>query len=259
MAAYLHILPRDVWRYADRYPSACEGWNMADVVAHLIQEAITSTLSVHRALQGDTSAPIGYRPLTEAEHTVQVAGLREAYDEDLFAEFNVSCKRLNTALSSLGPAEYAVGAWQSQCVQPLSLLIENRLVELAVHGWDVRYGLERTAKLSPLALPFLREWVRRWYGRAFKRGDRLESPIRYRFEPEGDAAEGPEIVISGDGIAVSGQTAGDADVTFRGDEDTCILFSLGRLPFARSVRRGRLSFEGDEALAAGFVDWFRPL
>ena len=258
-AVYLHILPRDVWRYADRYASACEDWNMADVVAHLIDEAITSTLTVQRALQGNTSAPIGYQPLTRDEHTVRVAGLREAYDEELFPEFNVTCKSLNTLFSSLSPAEYDIDARQAERVGPLSLLIEKRLVELAIHGWDVRYGLERTAKLSPVAVPFLREWVRGWYLKAFKGGDPLETPVTYRFEPGGAATQAHDIVISGDEVRVSGPASKDADVTFSSDEDTCILFALGRLPFARSVRRGRLSFEGDEALAAEFVGWFRPL
>ena len=259
MAVYLHTLPRDVWRYADRYPSACEEWNMADVVAHLIQGAIASTLSIQRSLQGNTSAPIGYQPLTKVEHTLHVSGLREAYDEELFLEFNVTCKRLNSLLSSLRPAEYDIDAWQTERVGPLSLLIEDRLIELGIHGWDIRYGLERTAKLSPIAVPLLRDWVRGWYLKAFKGGDPLEKPVTYRFEPEGDVTQGHDVVISGDEVWVSGPTSKDADVTFRSDEDTCILFTLGRMPFARSVRRGRLSFEGDEALAAEFVGWFRPL
>ena len=51
-------------------PSACEGWTVADVVAHLAGQAFA--LNVSRGLQGDSSPPAGAAPVTE-------------HDEDQFA------------------------------------------------------------------------------------------------------------------------------------------------------------------------------
>ena len=64
---------------------------------------------------------------------------------------------------------------------------------------------------------------------------------------------------TGDDFSLQPSDGADADVTFSGDTDTYILFGMGRLPFARSVRRGRLSFDGDEKLASQFMDWFGPV
>ena len=67
-----------------------------------------------------------------------------------------------------------------------------------------------------------------------------------------------DVVLSADGCSVQGGASKAPDVTFTCDADTYILFAIGRLPFARSVRRGRLSFDGDDMLAARFPDWFAP-
>ena len=44
-------------------PSACDGWSVADVVAHLSGQAFA--LNVSRGLQGDYSPPAGAAPVTE--------------------------------------------------------------------------------------------------------------------------------------------------------------------------------------------------
>ena len=83
--------------------------------------------------------------------------------------------------------------------------------------------------------------------------------MRYRFAltDEGEAPQ--DVVVRGDGFSVEDAGDGAADVTFACDTDTYLLFCMGRLPFARSVRRRRLSFEGDEREAARFTEWFGPV
>ena len=59
LAGFMYTLPEEVWRDADVYGSACDQWNMADVVAHLIDVAITFTMSIERAIGGKRVASDG--------------------------------------------------------------------------------------------------------------------------------------------------------------------------------------------------------
>ncbi len=64
---YLSSLPAEAWNR----PSACEGWTVADVVAHLNGQPFAT--HVTRGLEGDYSPPDGAPPV-------------EHHDEDRFAE-----------------------------------------------------------------------------------------------------------------------------------------------------------------------------
>ena len=53
LAQYLATLPPDAWRQ----PSACQGWEVRDVVAHLIQGAQFYVHTISRGVQGDMARP----------------------------------------------------------------------------------------------------------------------------------------------------------------------------------------------------------
>jgi uncharacterized protein (TIGR03083 family) len=259
LAAYFYSLPDGVWRRAEDYPSACEGWKVADVIAHLIDEATTYSMSIERALNSSASPPMGYRKKTRQEAADEAITLRKLYDEDLFYEFNASCKHLNTLLVSLPPEDYARLTWHPMSIVPIWRLVELRALELAVHGWDVRYCFDRAARLSPRAIPFLKDFLGQWLRMGFQKGEKLESPLRYRFRLNDPVAEGYDVVIWGNDFQLQPSDSAQADVTFRCDTDAYLLFGMGRLPLARSVRRGRLALEGDLKLAESFTEWFKPL
>ena len=158
-AAFLHTLPDDVWRDPDRFASGCENWKVGDVIAHLIDQANHTTLSIERALRGSAAPPLGHRPLTPDEANQQLIELRAAFDEDLFPEFNASCLRLNRLLVGLEPDQYDLDAWHASGVRSVARLIEYRALELAVHGWDVGYAFDRDASLSPSACILVRQSI----------------------------------------------------------------------------------------------------
>ncbi len=260
LAGHIHALPDGIWRDPEQFGSPCEGWKVADVIAHLIEGATLYSLSVGRALKGESSPPMGHRSMGRQEATEALISLRGSYDEDLFLEFNGSCKQLNTLLVSLESKDFKAPAFHSFFgAIPVSRLIELRVLELAVHGWDVRYSLDRSATLSEKALPFLTGWMQSWFSIGFQKSDMLVSPVTYRFRLNEPVTESYDVVITGDDFSLQPSDGADADVTFSCDTNTYILLGMGRLPFARSVRRGRLSFEGDEKLASQFTDWFGPV
>lgn len=259
MAAFLRTLPDAVWRNAEQYASACERWTMADVVAHLIDGANDYGLSVRRAIDGSVAPPLGHRSLSTDERTAQVVALRTAFDEDLFPEFNASCLRLNRLLVDLTPEQHALPVWHSAGTLRVSRLIELRVVELAVHAWDVRCGIERSATLSPAAVPFLKGNLSTWLEGAFRPDDGVGSPIRFRYVLSDSDGEAYDLVVTGDGFDLRQADSEAADVTFICDTDSFLLLLMGRLPIRRSVRRGRIVLEGDLEVAARFDEWFAPV
>ena len=128
-------------------------------------------------------------------------------------------------------------------MKPVSRLIEDRAVELAVHGWDIRYGMDSTAKISETAVPLLKEWMGRRIRIGVQNADVASSPARYRFQLDDPVTESYDLVIGAGDVSFGPSDDAGADVTFRCDTNTYLLFAMGRLPFTRAVRRGRLSFE----------------
>ena len=257
MAGFLHTLPEDVWRDADVYASACDQWNMADVVAHLIDVANTFTLSIERAVTGNVSPPMGNRRLTSEEWVQSIISLRDAYGEDLFPEFNTACLRFNRLIMDLKPDQYELPAWH-----PFRVMTVERLIDLRDHG-------ARGARL----------------GRPLRhRPQRSDQPGR-RPVPEGlgeqvaqsqlppTASERPRCqtalhphrrrssrTTSQSAPTTSRSTSSDqsaeVDATLELDSSSYILFLMGRLPLRRSVRRGRITLDGDQDLAEQFPNWF---
>jgi hypothetical protein len=56
LGQYLHALPAASWRW----PSACDRWEVRDVIGHLILGAELYFDIVSRGLHGDTSPPEGF-------------------------------------------------------------------------------------------------------------------------------------------------------------------------------------------------------
>ena len=287
-AAYLHTLPDNIWRDPDVYASACDGWKIADVITHLILGANVFGLSITNAVRGSVDPPMGWsRPDTPEQGLERLVDTRNAIHEDLFYDFNASCKRFNTMLLELDESAYSLPTWHPYFVISVERLIDIRASELAMHLWDIQYPIDRSAKLSARATPFLLDFVRRWLRTGFQRTPPLAAPIRYRFDLT-DAPGGWDITISGDKfrhapfadapaddapadtpsandtpaadtISADASSADDmpADVVFTCDTDTYLLLCYGRLQLRRSVRRGRIAVSGDETVAAQFADWFK--
>ncbi len=256
MAGFLHTLPEDVWRDADVYASACDRWNMADVVAHLIDVANNFTMSIERAVSGNVSPPMGHSDLTSEEWIESIISLRDNYGEDLFPEFNVSCLRFNRLIMDLEPDQYELPAWHPFRVMTIERLIDLRAMELAVHGWDVRYGIDRSAAINPVAVPFLKGWVPRWLRACFRPRPENDPKARLRFLLT-DTDESYDLTVGTDDFSLDAtDRTADATATLELDSSSYILFLMGRLPLRRSVRRGRIALDGDQDLAEQFPTWF---
>ena len=257
LAGFLHTLPDDVWRDPDTYASACSEWKVADVVTHLITIAGMKTMSIQRALRGDSSPPMGYQRKSADERLQELVNLREAYYEDIFYEFNASCLRLNGLLVGLEPDQYDLPAWHPARVMDVSRLIELRAMELAVHAWDIRYVFDRSTKINPVAVTFLKGWLPNWLRASFRNPSDLEDSVTFRFDLSDSEDEAYDLKVRADSFSLEpAELSTDSNVVITLDSSAYILFLMGRINLRRSVQRRQIGLEGDMETAAKFSEWF---
>src|SRR5512145_2799751 len=185
LGQYLHTLPPEAWRR----PSACQHWEVRDVVGHLILGAELYLGVISRGLQGDTSPPAGF-PSTGTANAASWSALfdpmsiarRESLGDQLLATFTATSDQLQQLLARCGPSD-----WETLCYHPASLLpvrmvVDLRLTELVMHGWDIRSRFEPEAHLAPESLPAFLALMTGAFRWAFWPGTRRSAPVRYRFE-----------------------------------------------------------------------------
>jgi uncharacterized protein (TIGR03083 family) len=244
-------------------PSACAGWTVGDVVAHLTQGARTWSEAITRARAGDFNPPPGQPPLRPGERgsaaTAQRAidfhqGMGEAA---LLQTFVSDYQRLHQVLLTLQPEDWHKPCFHRRGVLPIRDYVGLRLQELTVHGWDMRTAFDDTATLSERPLPVLVELAQRWLSNSFHPAPRLAAPVRYRFDVTGPVPMRQDVLVSQDSFQVVPVADIGADVTFRCHTGDYILLVYGRLPLDRAVDSGRLEIEGDRAQALLFSTLFQ--
>ena len=244
-------------------PSACAGWTIGDVVAHLTQGARTWSEAIARAMAGDFAPPPGQPPLSPGERgsaaTAQRAiDFHQSMGEDaLLHAFADGYQQLHQVLLSLHAEDWDKPCFHRRGVLPTHDYVGLRLQELTMHGWDMRTAFDAAATLSERSLPVLLGLAQRWLSNTFHPTPSLPAPIRYRFDVSGPAPVQQDVLVSQDRFQREPVTAGRADVTFRCHTGDYLLFVYGRLPLDRAVDTGRLVLEGNREQAALFNTLFR--
>ena len=257
---YLTLLPSEAWSRA----SACDLWQVRDVVAHLSWAAEGFAESISRGVRGDASAQVPHdfpggaaNVASLAEYIAQSAiAHREALGDQLLAAFITSNDRLNQIFEELGPED-----WDKPCSflsrprTPDAFLV-TRVPELAIHQWDIRSRFEPAAALSTDSLPALMERAPNFVGWSFRPGPSLTEPIRYRSELTGPGSSAKDIVVQGDVCRMEPAEDGPVVGLFRCDSSTFVLLMCGRLTVGTAFSEGGLAAEGDQSLVDCFARWF---
>ena len=122
LTQYLQTLPPDAWPH----PSACDLWEVRDVVGHLTWVAERFHGTISHAVRGDIAPPAGSPPVgtsTRAGRNAFVAreaiALRERLGDQLLTTFRARVDRLMALLTHLGPQEWAQPAYSALRVVPL--------------------------------------------------------------------------------------------------------------------------------------------
>ena len=238
--------------------SACDAWNIADVVAHMTMAVDMFSGNIERGANGDSTPPEGMGPPEEfdlagrmAANAARAVAMREGLGDTLVEAFGQNCERLAALLARMGPDD-----WQKQCYHPASYLSVRRylilrLAEMSIHEWDIRSRLEGSARLPYAVASTLPELLPGFVvGRFFLPGSEITSPSRFRFNLTDGGSH--DIVAGGGELRMEDSTSDAADVTFSCSASTFALLAYGRISVEEAVASGNMTIDGDGELAARF-------
>ena len=239
-------------------PSACDGWSVADVVAHLSGQAFV--FNVSRGLQGDYLPPPGAAPIAEhnedefARNIFQRAFNTRAEMGDRLQE--VLFQRLDEAVDLFDTVEGS--QWDNLCYwppgpEPVHTMLDMRISELSMHAWDVCSRFDPDYRLSDGSVRVLMDTVNRAARRAFRPDPTIPAPQVYRFVIEEPVAAVYELEIANEEVTLrTGEGADNPDVIFQCDGETYVMVMYGRLTPDEALVSGKMDWDGDERLALGF-------
>ena len=266
LAQYLATLPEEAWST----PSACALWEVRDVVAHLIDAANSYIDWITRGLQGDTSAPPGWpapgtfttaspaeRQQMDAAIAQSTFALRERLGTALLDVFRTTWTRYNQLVANLQAHEWHTPCYYPLGIKPARALVNAAIFELAIHGWDIRSGLEPSARLSPEALAVMPDYFAECLEWFFRPGPRLPTPLRYRFVFTGTRNSQWDLVVAGDTACLEpAAEATPANVTLCCEVETFALLLCGRKGLEAAIRARQVISEGNMAVVQAFKQWF---
>lgn len=260
---YLVAITPEAWSRQ----SACDGWMVSDVVGHLVFWAEPYTNFISRAAGDEISPPegwpasgsLGWQPLMDFISETAIK-CREDLGEQLLPTFRSTNERFAKVVEELGPEDWDKPSYHPAAVGPVRTRVQARIVELAVHGWDIRSQLEPAAPLPEESMPVVIDMVGRrataFLGLAdFRPGHQPGLPVRYRFDLGDSGVQGYDLVVEDDGCRMEPSSVEASDVTFRCGPETFALTGLGRIKFKSAMADGRLEVEGDQSLAAELMEW----
>jgi uncharacterized protein (TIGR03083 family) len=262
LVQYLATLSPDAWRQ----PSACQEWEVRDVVAHLVEVAQFYVRTITRGVQGDMARPPELMPpaVAPAAFIAQSAiACRERLGETLLSTFCTRYAELSALLAQLSG-----GDWEKLCYyaseprsRPVREFLALSVQELAIHGWDIRSRLEPAFHLSPESVTALVQHAPRRLGRprraVFPLPPEFPGPVRFRWELHGAVLNIYDIVVEHGHCRMEPAAHSTAQVTFRAEAETFVLMLYQRLSLTVATTTGGLVIAGDGELTTAFDRWLQ--
>lgn len=238
-------------------PSACEGWSVTDVIGHLVGQDFA--LRVTRGLQGDISPPDGAPAVADHDEDKFAKNIfdrarttRDQHGDRLVEILNERLDEAVAVFNNVGPTQWDILCYWPPGPEPVRTLLDMRIAELTMHAWDIGSVLDDQYHLSSDSVGVLIDTVDRAVRRAFRPDPTLAKPISHRFVVDDPVSTRRDIVITADGAKVGPAGDHEPDVTFQCDGETYVLLMYGRLKVYMALADGRLTFDGNPALAVGF-------
>lgn len=223
--------------------SACKGWAVRDVAAHVTQGAERAVDVVRYALQGSEPPPF-----SPQQRLARMREMRALSGPELAARLP---RDLDTAFTLLEGAP--VEAYDTVVTVPagphtLLQFASQRLSEAALHGWDVRSATEPDAILRPeAAAEFIDYLISRMPRMVHAEPGQNAT---YRFDLTGPGG-GPVTVSIRDGQGTAERGVHEAaELALALPVEAFIRLAWGRLDVGRELGAGKADLlEGDRASA----------
>ena len=245
--------------------SACEGWTVADVVAHMVERGGPIPDQIERGLAGDLSPTPGIStapPVSEDQFREDLdhsaVALRRELGNRLLEEFARVNRDFYRVMALVQPEDWDKPCYHRLRPETVRAKVDIRIAELAMHEWDIRWAFDRDASLAEDSLPGLVNASGRAVRRAFRPDPGRTRPVRYRFALSGAAATDVDVTLAPEGASFEIGTSleSEPDVVFRCSPATYAMVIFGRQKLVEAIERGQLIAEGEEKLVNEFMEAF---
>jgi uncharacterized protein (TIGR03083 family) len=182
---------------------------------------------------------------------------KQQLGEQLLPAFNAAYDEIDQFLASLDASDGDKLCYHPGALIPVSGFVDLRLMELYVHGWDMRSRLDPPAPLPPESWPVLLDLLPQFLGYMVVPATQEAEGRRYRFALTAPVADARDVVVEGGTIRLEAAGQTPAQATFTCDTETFLLLMWGRLGLETAVADGQVSIAGDRRLAADFGRWYK--
>lgn len=215
----------------------CPPWVVRDIVAHLTRGAETFAAMVDTGLRGERTFAVS---MEERERRQQE--LTSLQPSALIDTLQSAQAGLRAKLAALDAAGLETLCPHTRGLQPGWWFVDQRLSELAFHGWDLHHSVGREREISPAVgqflLPTLVERnLRTWH---------KPSPASYGrwVIAATDLADGSWLIKPDDGGVAIDREEADGDITIRCDASGLIRWLYGRASLDDLEAAGRATITG---------------
>lgn len=241
---------------------------MMPEAGHPLTDVLQEAKSIAHELRRDMMPEMGKREATRVDATTMaqrdaqiVIAARKRLGERLLVTFKATHDYLQKVLAGCGPADWEMPCSHRTRVLTVRTLLDLRLAELAIHGWDIRSRLKAAALLFAESVPVLMDRIRArfetpGYG-GFRLAPEWSGPVCYRFELKGIINSPHDILVENDRAHFESAGATTPQVIFRCETALFILMMYRRLSLDEALASGALSIEGDQALTLAFERWLQ--
>ena len=258
LKTYLENVDEQTWTS----DSTSDGWTIEDIAFHLSVSVGGWASNITRAVAGHSGPPDGQSFVPSGQRASHPSGpsareFRQKSRAQILDDFTSGHEHLQNVIGMLSEEDWAKPCFHRRGVLPVKAYLSIQIQELALHGWDIRWGIDSKAELSLSSLPPLLELVPRWIGTAFTPGLDLPVPVRYRFDVSDPLEVRKDLIVSGDTFSTEQHNSEAPDAIFGCDTGNYLLLMFGRLQVEHAVADGRLVVEGSLERAKNFNNWFK--
>jgi uncharacterized protein (TIGR03083 family) len=224
-------------------PTNCPGWLVRDIVSHVARSGGTFAAMMDAGARGETSFAMSQDDRERIER--EFAALDTA---ELLSRLRDNHQELRSRTGALADEALESLSPHTRGLQPNWWFADQRLSELAFHGWDLYHSLGREQEIPPAVsqhlLPTLLERnVPTWH--------KSEAAGAPRFVVRAtDIADGVwQVVPAAPGATVT-RGAADGDLVIEGPSAPLIRWIYGRASLEDLERAGTVKLSGDRAQLA---------
>src|SRR5262245_55722523 len=224
-------------------PTACREWTARDVAAHVTDGAERAVVVARAALAGE-SVP----QYDTAERRRRHAALRALPGKELAARLQRDLDAVFQQLDGV-PADtlHSTMVHLGGGPHTLAQFADQRLVETALHAWDIRAGSDPAATVAPESAAAMIDFVIWRVSRLAEPAEAHGVASRYRFELEGPGGGTVTIEARGDGVVASRDAGSGGEPALALPVEAFIRLVWGRLDLPRALDTETIRARGARA------------